>query len=242
MGKQTRSYRLPYGKPRIDTEPMALRQNERIDPVEYMRHYRRYCPGQPVDITKARQMSKADLLAADPRDIEFLLGYISQKQLCAQYGVPLGSITKILREMNVNMKAVVKVEPAKPAADPSPASQAMPAKPESPEFIWVTRRESRAVVLIRENGCIEIGAAVSSGLVTDFIRIGVSRDGSTLKLIASDAGLPYSRHGKRRRLTLKALTGELKRAAVPLPALYAGTWAGREWTGSLQAKGETPDE
>jgi hypothetical protein len=73
-----------------------------LDPIEYVRHIRNVNPGnngRPIDIRKARQMTKDDLLASDPRDIEMLLRYgVSQGQLTKAYTVPMGSITRILKK------------------------------------------------------------------------------------------------------------------------------------------------
>jgi hypothetical protein len=118
-------------------------------------------------------------------------------------------------------------------AVPEPVT--IPAPPAEPEFVWFDRRENLDTgVLIRESGSIEISAAVSAGLTSDFVKIGVSRDGATLKIVLVDDGLTYTGNGNRRRLNLKALAHELQWAQITLPARYIGAWQGSEWTGHLQ--------
>ncbi len=116
---------------------------------------------------------------------------------------------------------------------PEPVTVSAP--PAEPEFIWFDRREKPDTgVLVRADGCIEISAAVSAGLTSDFVRIGITRDGTALKIRLADDGLLWTGSaGKRRRLNLKALVHELQWAKIPLPARYIGTWQGAEWTGSL---------
>jgi len=85
-----------------------------LDPIEYVKHIRSVNPGnngRPIDIRKARQMTKADLLAADPVDVEMLLRYgVSQNQIAKIYDTPMGSLAKILRNLGVDtgVKLLVK--------------------------------------------------------------------------------------------------------------------------------------
>lgn len=109
------------------------------------------------------------------------------------------------------------------------------ASPAEPEFIWFDRREKTDTgVLIRDSGCIEISAAVSAGLTNVFVKVGISRDGTVLKIVLADGLLWAGNAGKRKRLNLKALVHKLQWAKIPLPARYIGTWQGDEWTGHLQ--------
>jgi len=95
-----------------ETEPTAPAVD--LDPIEYVHHIRKINPGnngRPIDIRNARQMTKADLRAADPRDIEMLFRYgVSQSQLAKIYDTPTGSLGKVLKDIGVDtgVKLLVK--------------------------------------------------------------------------------------------------------------------------------------
>lgn len=260
MGKSVNSHKLPYGKPRIETSPPKPAQPSRIDPVAYIRCWDEYKHREPVDITKSKPMTKADLLKADPRGIEMMLAYgVSQKQIAQQYNTPYGSITAIFKRLGVNTKvetvlpeqktpeeikhpetvesvpqtaAEVPADiPLEPQIDPSPP------EPVQDDFIWFdqnSRVVSNAGIIVRAKGQVEISAAVGSQIY-DNITIGISRDGQNLKLRTTTNGLKPNRHGNRCRLNLRSLAHELTRLNISFPARYVGNWIDNEWSGRLQS-------
>ncbi|HMM20601.1 MAG TPA: hypothetical protein PKA10_07660 [Selenomonadales bacterium] len=260
MGKSVGSYKLPYGKPRAEREaaPTSPKTPERIDPVAYIRCWIKYNLGMPVDITKAKLMTKADLKKTDPRGIELMLAYgVTQKEIAQQYNTPLGSIALIFKRLGVNTKvpSAIAAQPTAPAQEvaatvpaadePAPAPPAALPDPAS-EIIWFdqsTRAASIANtgIVVRKNGRIEISAAINGKILVGTVDIGISRDGRTLKLVRNRNGSglkifrPSGSNSARGALSLAGLVRELQGAKIALPARYVGDWDESDtWTGTLQ--------
>lgn len=253
--KSAKSHHLPYAKPKSGEEPVMPKLPERIDPVAYIRCWDKYNHREPVDISKAKPMTKDDLKKADPRAIELMLAYgVTQKQLSQQYNTPYGSITTVLRNLGVNTKVELIIPPIKtaeigpavtdapvtPATSPEQAEPELPPMPEN-EFIWFAERSiTDSSVIVRDSGRISLSAEVSKSLVNDYIKIGVSRDGSKLKIapvfeMVTNNNLKLTTNkDNRKSINLKALAVELSWLKIEFPAKYVGAWQGGEWTGTLQ--------
>ncbi|WP_434132708.1 hypothetical protein KIAC18_000255 [Sporomusa sphaeroides] len=109
--KAAKSHRLGYPKPKTVTGPAMPQPATLVDPVSYIRFWDKYNHGEPVDISKAKKMTKSDLKKADPHGIELMLAYgVTQKQIAVQYNTPYGSLTAILKSLGVNTKVESIVE------------------------------------------------------------------------------------------------------------------------------------
>ncbi len=109
--KAAKSHRLGYPKPKTVTGPAMPQPATLVDPVSYIRFWDKYNHREPVDISKSKKMTRADLMKADPRGIELMLAYgVSQKQIAMQYNTPLGSLTAIFKRMGVDTKVESVVE------------------------------------------------------------------------------------------------------------------------------------
>jgi len=113
-GKSVRSGKLPYSKPRTDiNQPPMPSPATLVDRISYIRFWDKYNHGQPVDISKAKKMTRDGLLKADPRGIELMLAYsVPWRQIATQYNTPTGSLTSIFKRLGVNTKVESIVMPA----------------------------------------------------------------------------------------------------------------------------------
>ncbi|WP_371374491.1 hypothetical protein [Sporomusa aerivorans] len=111
-GKSVKSHKLGYSIPKVATNtPATPHTAELVDPVSYIKFWDKYNHYAPVDISKAKKMTRADLMEADPRGIELMLSYgVTQKQIAMQYNVPYGSLTAIFKRLSVNTKVDSVVE------------------------------------------------------------------------------------------------------------------------------------
>lgn len=98
----------------MPTAPELSRLAQQLDSIEYVNHIHKINPGnggRPIDIRKAKQMTQADFMAAGPRDIEMLLRYgVSQNQVARQYGVPIGSLTRLFKQKGVDTTLPLRVK------------------------------------------------------------------------------------------------------------------------------------
>lgn len=238
-----KSYRLPYSKPRNLHDTPAMPQTaERIDPIAYIKCWHKHYPGEAVDITKAKPMTRADLMKADPRGIELIFAYgVTQKELARQYNTPLGSLAAIFKRTGVNTKVDLIV--GKPPSDPTPEAsddkvlygavdpeQKDVILPEVPEpIIWFSSNKKKNVmrVTVYPSGRLSLSHEIGQHFsLDDQAAIGIGQGGNVLKLQKTSPGLRVAYDGKkkdtgeRKAIACSAVAKKLVEFGISLPAKY----------------------
>lgn len=245
---RVRSHRFGYPIPPSQGEEQSLlKQPEKINPIAYILCWDKYNHGMPVDITKAKEGTRADLMAADPQDIELMIAYsVTQKQIATQFNTPLGSLSKILKELGVNTKVPLLVNSGEQHIEAASVviqeDEGIPldlSASAQEEEMWFTEpnQTCKAVVIVRKDQVV-FAAGIGAEIDLEYVQFGLTRE-NHLKVKAADHGFKFhvhKGHSNRKTVCCNDLVHELQKRGIPLPAIFEMELNSEQhvWEGALQ--------